>query len=196
MQTAQSVGPVPTQLDALARDRALVERLCNDDPAAIDELLGVRCGAVIRYFARRYAYEDLPNALYLHLKENDWRNLRTWQGRASLPGWIKQVALNLCRAQLKGIAPSEPLEKVEKFISADRGGSDGNEATIRRLDLLKAIRALPARERFLIIRHVIHDRPISEVAEHLGVTREYADLIKHRAVKHLREYMLGKGGRS
>lgn len=193
--TAQGAEPVPIQSDALARDRALVERVLSNDSAAATELLDVRCGPLIRYLARYYSYEDLPNALYIHLREDDWHNLRTWQGRSTLPGWIRQVGSNLCLGQLKGIPAFQPLEKVGNFISSDSGSPDGPEARMRRLDLIKAVRTLPPRERFLIIQNVFRDRPLAEVAARLGVTRENADVIKHRAVQHLREYLLRKGGR-
>ena len=68
---------VQVALDVLASDRTLVERVCADDDQALEELLGRRCRFVIRYLSQQYGYEDLQNELYVHLREDNWRRLRT-----------------------------------------------------------------------------------------------------------------------
>ncbi|HUI56107.1 MAG TPA: sigma-70 family RNA polymerase sigma factor [Bryobacteraceae bacterium] len=192
---ASSAEHVPRRSDVLSDDRALVERVCSDDQNAIEDLLTLRCGPVIRYLSRQYLYEDLQNELYVHLKENDWRRLRSWQGRSSISAWVKQVAINLCLKHSKERPALEPVEKLGELVSDGNDGHYGHEARLRRLDLLKAIRALAdPREQFLIIQNVLRDRSIPDVAAELGVTREHADVIKHRAVGHLREWLLREGG--
>jgi len=192
---ASSAEQLPRRSDVLSSDRDLVERVCRDDPDAIEDLLTSRCGSVIRYLSRQYLYEDLRNELYVHLKEDGWRRLRSWQGRSSISAWVKQVAVNLCLKNAKERPAFEPLEKLGELVSDGNDGHYGHEATLRRVDLLRAIRALADhRERFFIIQHVLRDRSIPDVAAELGVTREHADVIKHRAVGHLREWLLREGG--
>jgi RNA polymerase sigma factor (sigma-70 family) len=188
---ASSAEQLPSASKVFSGDRALVERVCNDDEDAIEDLLTLRCGSVLRYLSQQYRYEDLKNELYVHLKENNWRRLRTWQGRSPISAWVKQVAIHLCLKQVKGFAAFESLEKMAHIASHGSDGHHGYEISLRRLDLIKAIRALAdPRERLFVIQHVFRDRPIQEVAESLGVSRENADVIKHRAVEHLREWLL------
>jgi len=172
-------------------ERALVERICVGDEGAIEELLFNLCGSTLRRLSALYGYPDLLGELYLHLQEDDWRRLRTWSGRAPLAGWLKQVAAHLCIKKLKESRRFEPLENENGEMDRRLGIAADEDRRLGRMDLMRAIAALEdPRERLLIAEYVLLGRDLVDIAEGMKITRGNADVIKHRATVHLREWFL------
>jgi len=92
----QPDGSDPEQVD-------LVNRTCNGDRAAAERLFTVVLGPTIAAISRYWRCEDLPDELFVHLSENNWRRLRTWSGKANLKSWIRIVARRLSVQMVKGL---------------------------------------------------------------------------------------------
>lgn len=179
----------------IAEDRQFVQRICGDDAAAIEELLFKLCGPSLRRLSAMYNYPDLLGELYLHLKEDEWRRLRTWQGRAPLRGWMKQVAVHLCIKKLKEEQRFTPLENEGEERDARLSVKIDSDVNLRHMELMRAIFALAdGRERLLMTEHILLDRDIEQVSRGMKISRANADVIKHRATKHLRELLKEKEG--
>jgi RNA polymerase sigma factor (sigma-70 family) len=75
--------------------------------------------------------------------------------------WLVRTATNLALDQLRrGPAPS--------LAMPDR---DESSVVERRLDLVRVLRALPRRQRDVVVLRYLGDRPEDEVAEVLGISR-------------------------
>ena len=74
--------------------------------------------------------------------------------------------------------PRTPIEPVPVSLLA------------RRERVLAALRALEPRERLVLFRWFIEDRPPSEIARELGVSRTHCYRIRDRALAHLVETTL------
>jgi DNA-directed RNA polymerase specialized sigma24 family protein len=88
-------------------ERALVAAVCGNDSAAIDRFFLDVCGPVTVWLAAKFQYEDLMGKLYEHLSADDWRRLRTWEGKSALRTWVTSVAIRLCFADKKKIGTNE-----------------------------------------------------------------------------------------
>ncbi len=173
---------------AYQADRELRDRLCSGAPAAVHELLELRCGAMLGFLAFKFGFEDLKGELLLHLQVDQWRRLRTWKGESSLKTWVETVATRICLRRVKErrrFVPLEEWNELEVAVNRDRNEQEG---MLARRDLLKAMALLPSdQERRLLALHALQGLPLAEVAQLMGITRGNADVIKHRAVKHMRQ---------
>lgn len=177
-------------------DFGLREALCSGDPAAQHELLVNRCGRMLAFLSRKYEWWDLPGELLLHLQQDDWRRLRTWNGNSSLKTWLETIATRLCLHRLKERRRFVPLEQWNELEGAMNRHLDGEEERFSRRDLLKAMALLKSdQERRLIVLHTLQGLPLAEVAALMGITRGNADVVKHRAIRNMRK-ALGLEGRT
>ena len=85
-----------------------------------------------------------------------WRRLsrHEWVG-----GWVTTTALNVLRRRYRDAARSQ-------FPVEERATHDANE----RIDLLRALRALPVRQREAAVLFYVADLPLHAVAEAMGVS--------------------------
>jgi len=177
-------------------DFPLWESLCSGRSNAQQELFVDRCGKMLSFLARKYDYEDLLPDLLLHLQQEDWRRLRTWQGRSNLKTWVEMVAIRLSSRHLKERRRFVPLEQWNELESAMKQHDEDQEARFSRRDLLKAMALLrSAQERRLLALHAIQGLPLAEVASLMEISRANADVIKHRAIRNMRKALGLEGGR-
>jgi RNA polymerase sigma-70 factor, ECF subfamily len=85
-----------------------------------------------------------------------WRRLRRqeWAG-----GWVTTTALNVLRRRYRDAARSRVL--VDEGTSHDAHG---------RVDLLRALRALPVRQREAAVLFYVADLPLHAVADAMGIS--------------------------
>ena len=166
-------------------EKALVAQVVANDYEAIEELFIARCGTAIKFLSARFQYEELLGELYVHLCENDWRRLRTWQGRSSIKRWVEQVAIRIC-LHMKDFRPTEPLENYEDVLQAPEASPQRADIT----DVLEAIERLDVdRDRLVMRMLLIEKKELSEVALELAISPNNAYVIKCRAIKRLRDLL-------
>lgn len=102
--------------------------------------------------------------------------------------WVRRVALNRAFSWRRREARRPALE-----LAATRPPHTLVDRTEERLDVLRAVRALPPRERALVALYHLEDRPLDEVAAVLGLSPGAAKVALHRARRrlatHLRQEM-------
>src|ERR1700722_9429330 len=89
----------------------LVQRTCAGDREAARILFCELLGPLAEALGHRWNYPDLPNQLFVHLCENDWRRLRTWKGPGCVKGWARAVCRNLFLAEVKARSGMMPLSE-------------------------------------------------------------------------------------
>jgi RNA polymerase sigma factor (sigma-70 family) len=180
--------------DRAVQDIALVRRVCAGERAAATELFTTVLSATVDAIARRWNYPDLLDALFVHLSENNWRRLRTWEGRSSLQGWVRVICARICREALQGSRRLDPLTLEEGREVVDPG-EGVVERLIReedRLELLDAIERLETpRDRLVLRLHYLQERDLPAIAAQLGVPLSTVYVVKSRALNRLRAKLQG-----
>lgn len=75
-----------------------------------------------KYYDNLYYYEQLQTELFIHLKKNDWRTLRSFGWRSSLGTWLGMVAGHLFVKKIPELIGIDPY-----WVSIDENESDGKE---------------------------------------------------------------------
>jgi len=128
-----------------------------------------------------------------------YRNLSKFRGEAKFSSWIYRIALNICNTKLRSrskftISLDEQREATGFELAAeasDLGGGIQQEQITRHVR--RALQALPADMRQVIIMKEYEGLKFSEIAEVLGIpistvkTRMYTGLTEMRKrLEHLR----------
>ncbi len=125
------------------------------------------------------AAEDLAQEAFVRLHRN-WDKVSRYD---SPEAWIRRVALNRAFSWRRREARRSHLE----LAAAPPSELDG--PTADRADVLRAVHALPPRDRALVALYHLEDRPLTEVAEVLGLRPGAAKVALHRARRRLAELL-------
>jgi RNA polymerase sigma-70 factor, ECF subfamily len=109
----------------------------------------------------RQLAEDAAQEAFARALER-WRRLRE---RPWIAGWVATTALNVVRRSLR-------RRGAEPRLSGTGIGRTGAEVAEDRLDLIRAIRTLPARQQEAVVLHYVADLSVDDVAEAMGVETE------------------------
>ncbi len=129
------------------------------------------------------AAEDLAQEAFVRLHRN-WDKVSHFD---SPEAWVRRVALNRAFSWRRREARRPHLELAAAAPTATSGGT--SEPTADRADVLRAVRALPPRDRALVALYHLEDRPLAEVAEVLGLRPGAAKVALHRARRRLAELL-------
>ncbi len=115
-----------------------------------------------------------------------WERSERGETIHALPAWIAVVATNLVRSRFRRIR----IERRERLRAgpAEVSGADGwpaGEAAEDRAAVLRALAALPRRQREATVLRYSLDLDVLEVARALGVTEGTAKTTLHRARRAL-----------
>ena len=130
--------------------------------------------------------EDVVQDVFLAVYEQGHK----FRGDNEIWPWLTAITVNKCRSRmrrhflrlrwLKSRPPEEP-----QLDAADHE-SLRDETTIK---VRTAVRALPARDREVVVLYYLEDRPVAEISRLLGATENAIDVRLHRARKRLKELL-------
>jgi RNA polymerase sigma-70 factor (ECF subfamily) len=178
----------------LDSDTALVRRAREGDYAAF-EMLFERHRALVYRFAyqmtqRRDDAEDMVQEAFVRA----YQNLHRYRDEAKFTTWLLRIVTNLCTDQARMSHRRTALEQQEAAGALDwmtigehEDPVQNLEADRRREALRKALNALPAHHRSMIILRDIEEREYPDIAEILGCTVGGAKLRVLRARRALRD---------
>ena len=130
-------------------------RLTNDDLRSFyDAHYGRVLGVVTLVTGSRAAAEDVVHEAVARAWERGDRIER-------LDQWVLTVALNLARNRWRKIRREIGGRAVDRPVPAEEG---------RAVDLRRALRGLPSRQREVVVLHYLLDLPVAEVAQLLGLS--------------------------
>jgi RNA polymerase sigma factor (sigma-70 family) len=129
------------------------------------------------------AAEDLAQDAFVRLHRH-WEKVSRYENPEA---WIRRVALNRAFSQLR----RDRLRRTVEVASVDRSAvsPDSAVAATSRADVLRALRQLSHREAALVGLYHLEDRPMTEVAEVLGMSTGSAKVALHRARRRLAELL-------
>jgi RNA polymerase sigma factor (sigma-70 family) len=163
----------------------LISRATAGDKVAFEALLGpiVAPAARLAYamLQDRAEAEDVVQEAAVKA----WRKLGTFRPGADFKPWFLAIVANQCRMVRRTSWWS--VLRLEG-TSADRSGSETN--SVLRMDLRRALLALPSGQRAAIALHFYLDLPLDEVAEVLGVSVAGVKSRINRALKRMRPALM------
>lgn len=145
--------PLPEREETLADDAA--ERLGRLFDAHHRRLFGLAC----RMTGDREDARDLVQETFVRAARS--RSLPADGSPAE--GWLVQVLVHLCRDRRRR------LEVRERYAAEPRSG-DGVASVPPDLDVWRAVAALPARQRAVIVLHEVEGHEVVRVADLLGIS--------------------------
>ena len=112
-------------------------------------------GAVMLVTGSRPAAEDVVHEALARAWERGGDDIER------LDRWVLTVALNLARNRWRKLRREIAGRNVDRTVGA---------ADAQSVDLHRALRTLPARQREVVVLHYLLDMPVTEVAELLGLS--------------------------
>ena len=160
MEATASVEQTPSGLD-----EAGVRRFLREDYPRIVAAVGLVAGS--RAAAEDAVAEALARA---------WE--RTDRGDAidSLPAWVTRVALNLSKSRLRRLRTEARHRGAAEVVTAPNAD---------RVDVERALRSLPRREREVTVLRYYLDLDVARIATTLAISDGSVKTLLHRARHHL-----------
>jgi len=176
------VQPTPTE----PNDAALA---ASGDRRAFERLYRTHVGRVYALCARMTADRALAEELTQDVFVRVWEKLASFRGESSFGTWVHRVAVNVVLNRLQ----TEKRDRKRSGASDD-DESDGIASLPARpaspgdrMDLERAIAALPPGARRVFVLHDVEGFRHEEIAEQLGITSGGSKAQLHRARMLLRE---------
>lgn len=178
----------------LDTDAALVRRAREGDYGAFEQLFERHRTLVYRFAyqmtSRRDDAEDLVQEAFVRA----YQNLHRYRDEAKFTTWLLRILTNLCTDQARMSQRRTALEQQEAAGALDwmtQGDTEDPVANLeedrRKLALRKALNALPAHHRTMIVLRDIEEKEYPEIAQILNCTVGGAKLRVLRARRALRD---------
>jgi len=172
-----------------------IERAKQGDEAAFATLYSLHKRRVyslcLRMTSSTSAAEDLTQEAFLQL----FRKIGTFRGESAFSTWLHRMAVNVVLMQLrkKGlpvVSLDETLETEDEAPKKELGAQDAKLAgSLDRLELRRAIEALPPGYKNIFILHDIEGYEHNEIAEMVGCSVGNSKSQLHKARMKLRELL-------
>jgi len=166
-------------------DAERVERFRAGDRRAFDELVRRYqrpiFGLVLRYVRDRDEAKDLAQRTFVRALEG----LEGFRQRARFRTWLYRIAVNLAKNHLRD---RKPRVAVDDDVAAVPPVGDAHlRSAEERTRLLRAVDALPPKQRLILELRVYEELSFREVGEIAGCSENAAKVNFHHAVKRLKE---------
>jgi RNA polymerase sigma-70 factor, ECF subfamily len=176
-----------------------IRKAKDGDAAAFEYLYNLHCrrvyGVCLRMVKNPAEAEDLTQQAFLQL----FRKIGTFRGESGFSTWLHRVTVNIVLMHLRRKKPTELLaEDLERTSPngegpREHGSSDTSMlGAIERLNLMRAIRKLPAGYKKLFLMYDVIGYEHSEIAGLLGCSTGCSKSQVHKARKRLRRLLLGE----
>jgi len=180
------------QGDGLSEAEA-IERAKQGDAEAFEVLYNLHKRRVyslcLRMTANTAEAEDLSQEAFLQL----FRKIGTFRGESAFSTWLHRMAVNvvLMRLRKKGLSVvplDETMETDEDSPKKEPGAQDPSLAgAVDRLELQRAVEALPPGYRTIFVLHDIEGFEHNEIAEMVGCSIGNSKSQLHKARMKLRD---------
>jgi RNA polymerase sigma-70 factor (ECF subfamily) len=176
-----------------------IERARQGDATAFEYLYNAHCRRVynlcLRISKNPAEAEDLTQQAFLQV----FRKIGTFRGDACFSTWLHRVVVNVVLMRLRRRKPTEVF--AQSWDPTNTNGNDQPQPSsadtsmleaIDRLNLMRAIRQLPAGCKRLFLLHDVMGYRHSEIAGLVGCSEGCSKSQVHRARKRLRRLLSGE----
>lgn len=184
VEAARSAGTSDVAAD-LAADLVLARRILAGDDGAFDAFYEANAGRVYAVALRMCGEEAKARRLTQESFIRAWERLDTYRGESRLSSWLHRIAVNVViesgrrRTRWWGRLVAEPAGRSVGDAAASRPGL--------RVDLERAIAALPDRAREALVLRDVEGHTYEEIAGLMGVAVGTVKAQVHRARGLVRE---------
>ena len=163
--------------EGIKPEAILVERVCNGDQEAFNELYKMfapMVHGIILARVPRDEVDDIAQEVFI----SAYKNLHTLRDKAAVGAWLAMIARNNSNEFYRRVKPTEELSE-----DLSQSGNKQNEAQ----EILSIIRALPETYRETLVLRLVEGMTGTEIAEQTGLTPESVRVNLHRGMKLLRQ---------
>lgn len=177
----------------LVRDRALVERFQQGDPAAFDTLYTRYFGRLVRFCQKRVGDPHEAEEIAQEAFAKALRALPAFEGERRFYPWMTVIAGRLCVDAHRRRGRTEPSSTVD--LGVIEGGQEKIVDLVDIEILRTAMAELAPRHREVLDLRELQGWSYQQIADHYGVTLGTVEALLFRARKALkREFMAVVGG--
>jgi RNA polymerase sigma-70 factor (ECF subfamily) len=171
-------------------DVALAERCRAHEPGAFEELYRTHASKLFGLACRMVGpgeAEDLLQEIFLTAH----RKLALYRGQSAIGTWLFRLSTNLCLDHLRSRnARFDRLtDSVEDRPVPAGAGAGAVLGIVDRLDLERALRALPEGYRAVFVLHDVEGREHREIGKLLGISDGTSKSQLHKARMRLRKIL-------
>lgn len=181
------------------KDLDLVSTLLQWDDATtrsffFDECRGMLTNVINKVFDYPVEYDELVNALYLYIMENDAYRLRQYAGRSSIYLWLRTTATRFF-IQYRDQVIDDTTHEPPLVGTSDEPEDEFDENEDEDLRVIRrAFDRMPNRRyAYVLQRLVIDEAPPLDVAAEMSVTVDNLYNIKKRAIAQLTQELTKLG---
>jgi RNA polymerase sigma factor (sigma-70 family) len=168
-----------------ASERALIERAKCGDHAAFEALYRAHSGWVYALCLRMCAAADVAEEATQLAFVRVWERLKTYRGDSGFRPWLRRLVVNVV---LSGVRQtSRRTARVFSVEDTDQFGGAAPDRVDERIDLERAIAALPKGARTVLVLHDIEGLRHDEIAELTGIATGTSKAQLHRARQLIRK---------
>jgi len=166
-------------------DPGLIEAARNGDRVALEALLRAARPHIRRYAQRRciaQADDATQEALWAV-----YRKTPTLRSVAAFPAWLVRIVARIC------LGLAGPLwRRIEAIKETDAASAAESLPIELRIDLARAVDALPETYRAMLHLHYYEDLPVVDIAARLGISTGAAKVRLHRGREAVRRRLAGE----
>jgi RNA polymerase sigma-70 factor (ECF subfamily) len=181
------------------RDEYLMARVQHGQPELLERLLRRHASPLLTFLHRmtgdRHRGEELFQEVFLAV----WNKRRQYEYPRPFKPWLYAIALNKCRAALRGHRPREvPLaaDPESAPASADAGPAEALISAETAELIGRAVTDLPERQRSVVVLRVWEGLPYAQIAEVLDSTEATVRSHMHHGLAALRRSLQPRLGLS
>jgi RNA polymerase sigma factor (sigma-70 family) len=181
-EIATAAAPVEVE------EAGLIRRLGAGDVRAFETLYRRHCGGLhglaLRLTCRRAEAEDLTQEVFLKA----WEHRAQFQSADHWRHWLRRVAVNTWLNQVRRRRPLL-FDDEQALLDAEARSAPAPPHPGMRLDLERALAALPERLRAVVVLFDIYGLRHEEIGEFLAVKAGSSKVMLHHARRRLREML-------
>ena len=164
-------------------------RARNGDVSAFEGLYRDHVGRVYGLCLRMTGHADAAEDLTQDTFVSAWRSLQGYEGRSLFSTWLHRIAVNAVLGQRRAPPGRDEISMTDEAGEQMDIAAESEMDRITPIDLERAIAALPAGARDIMILHGIYGYSHEEAAGMLGVAVGTCKAQLHRARQLMRVHL-------
>ncbi|MFC1499738.1 RNA polymerase sigma factor [Candidatus Zixiibacteriota bacterium] len=168
------------------REAVLVQRALEGDLPAFEELYRLEVGRVYAICLRLTADAERAEVLTQDTFVQVWKTLHSFRGDSAFSTWLHRLAVNTVLQEQRARKRRREKEELSGDISSPDHAQRPPQEEIR-IDLERAIAALPERARLVFVLHEIEGYRHEEIAKMMNTSTGTSKAQLHRARGLLRK---------
>jgi RNA polymerase sigma-70 factor (ECF subfamily) len=167
-----------------------MRRIAAGDEVAFKQLVGYYGDSLARTISRLTGWSRDSDDIFQEVLILVWQRARQFDGRGSLEGWLKQIAINKCRNHFRLTnSIQRKLERFAEWLGGQLTEKSCNEFVANDHDdrVRSALARLSAPDRTVLVLFYLEEMSGDDVANALKISLSAVHVRLHRARKRLKE---------